>query len=134
MEGQVRRTHGKYFARTETKTRCTVSLFLEINWAFRSWCTHGYKSSYAKLVLLDLALYYVPVQSTVSLFWFWKPWCVAMCTYSDNLDASCASVLLISRELCLWWSSFFTLRRKNGIWRVCVSVYGIIAPKQMDRL
>ena len=33
--------------------------------------THGYKSSYAKLVLHDLALYYVPVQSTVSLFWFY---------------------------------------------------------------
>ena len=29
--------------------------------------THGYPSSYAKLVLLELALYDVPVHSTVSL-------------------------------------------------------------------
>ena len=32
--------------------------------------THGYTSSYVKLVLLELALFDVPVQSAVSLFWF----------------------------------------------------------------
>ena len=32
--------------------------------------SHGYTSRYAKLVLLELALYDVPVQSTVGLFWF----------------------------------------------------------------
>ena len=36
--------------------------------------THGYKSCYTKLVLLELALYDLSVQSTVSLFWF----CIAL--------------------------------------------------------
>ena len=42
--------------------------------------TNGYISIYAKLVLLELALYDVPVQSTVSLFWFCITWCVDVCT------------------------------------------------------
>ena len=43
-------------------------------------CTHGYTPNYAKLVLLELASYDVPVQSTVSLFQFCIAWSLAVCT------------------------------------------------------
>ena len=39
-------------------------------WGYQFIGAHGYTSSCAKLVLLDHALYDVPVQLTVSLFWF----------------------------------------------------------------
>ena len=44
---------------------CRIETFIPLE-----MCTNGYTSSYVKLVLPELALYDLPVQSTVSLFWF----------------------------------------------------------------
>ena len=66
---------------------------------------HGYASSYAKLVWLELAVYDVPVQSTVSLFWFYialsaRTSCVRTYIFANRTESTfCMSLSNIYRYL-----------------------------------
>ena len=66
--------------------------------------THGSTSSYAKLVLPELGLNDVPVQSTGSLFWFCIAWCVGLCTSqpAKNLHWRSTSVIIQTPSNIAW--------------------------------
>ena len=60
---------------------------------------HGYTSSYAKLVLLELALHDVSIQSTVSLLWVCIACYVAVCTYVIYLRNTTYANYLFQKSL-----------------------------------